>query len=197
VNKQEALVILGATETNFQEVVLQKLFEHKQFLLKSVITPQVFRTRARKIAAISEAYLFLLNDKTDFSNEETDYSLPILNELTNSSLIAFYRSYEHIISKLKLGLMQNNDPHFVAFFCDKIADVEHEKLITLSRNTEKLIIEKIDDVKISDFINSGTIIKELLSCEILELNNKTLTNFPTLQKDIIRSKKYANFTINK
>ncbi len=192
--KQEALILLGADENNFEDVVLTSIFEHKQFLLKSVITPQVFKTRARKIATINEAYKFLKNEKLNENQAEINFDELLFSDLTTTELLRFYRDYEKLMSATKLKFMQNNDPHVVSSSCLELSHLEHQKLMTIFDATRDLKINSLEEVKISDFVNSGEIIKELKSCEAREITNEILISLPTFIKDISRSRKYANFT---
>lgn len=195
---KEALIILNTDIENYQEVVLEKIFEHKQFLLKSSITPQVFMTRAKKLNLISDAYQTLnsecgvavLSKKIEFPTIE----LPIVY-LSKQSLLDFYRTYESIMSQLKLILMQSNEPHVVAEACGQLALLEASKLNKIAILTNEWEIE--DEVKISDFVNSGLIIKELKEFKDEYINLKSLNSLPTFKKEVVRSKKYHNFTLSK
>ena len=192
--KAEAYSIIGGTEIDYQDKVISSIFEHKQFLLKSVITPQVFRTRARKFSVLNEAYCSIKgveSQEKSFQNFSSQLNIDVLN---SQNLIQFYRSYEQLISENKLLFMQNNDPFFVAHYCHEIANIEDLKLITLSTCFTTFQVNNSEDVKISEYVNSGGIIKELLESSIEIITDSNLLELPTLMKDIIRSKKYVNFT---
>lgn len=191
--KQEALILIGAEESNFEEIVIQQIFEHKQFLLKSAITPQVFRTRAKKIATINEAYKFLIG-KSDAIRENVDLSSLYLDEVSTEALLTFYRNYESLMSQFKLSFMQLNDPFEVSYFCHQLANLEHQKLLQINDATLSVKINLLEDVKISDFVNSGEVIKELKATDFDQIGTDNIINFPSFVKDICRSRKYANFT---
>jgi hypothetical protein len=194
VTKQEALILLGADENNFEDAVLISIFEHKQFILKSVITPQVFKTRARKITTLNEALKFLKNEEVIEHPNNTNFDCIQLLNLNVQNLLLFYRNYERIMSEIKLKFMQNNDPGIVSASCLALSELEHLKLITIASATSDLTINSLIEVKISEFVNSGEIIKELKNIDHLAVTNENLTLLPTFSKDICRSRKYANFT---
>ena len=192
--KEEAYSIIGGTEHDFHEVVLESLFQHKQFLLKSVITPPVFQTRARKIAVLNEAYC-VINGTNIEELPFQDFSTQlIINDLKSDSLLAFYRNYEKLISDSKLQFMQNNDPMLVAHYCFEIANIEDLKLHTIYNSFSNFDLTLDEEVKISDFVNSGSIIKELVECKLVSITESNIELIPTLRKDVIRSKKYVTFT---
>lgn len=192
--KQEALILLGATEDNFEEVVMNSIFEHKQFLLKSVITPPVFKTRARKIATINEAFKFLRGESSVSPITLLSLDHLVLKDRSTDSLLTFYRAYENLMSQLKLKFMQNNDPFAVSNACDQLADLENKKLHEIASATEEIEISSLIEVKISEFVNSGEVIKELKIANNTLITTDNIISFPTFGKDISRSRKYVNFT---
>lgn len=195
---KEALILLNTDLENYEEVVLEKLFEHKQFLLKSSITPQVFKTRAQKLKIIGEAFEVLNNElghKTNSNKKEFPIvELPKI-DFTKSSLLIFYRVYESNMSQLKLVLMQSIEPNIVAEACLKLAILEDDKLNKIAIFSQEWQVE--DEVKISDFVNSGLIIKELKDCRENFIDLKILNSLPTFKKEVVKSKKYHNFTLSK
>jgi hypothetical protein len=197
VTRQEALILLGAEESNYEDVVITSIFEHKQFLLKSVITPQVFKTRARKLSVISEAFKFLNNETTEVPHTQLSFTDLILEDLSIKSLLTFYRQYENIMSNLKLKFMQDNDPAVVSNSCIDLSELEHQKLITVSNATNSLLINSLTEIKISEFVNSGEIRKELNNSNDWQISQENIISFPTFIKDVSRSRKYANFTNQK
>jgi hypothetical protein len=197
VTRQEALILLNAEEDNFKDVVLSSIFEHKQFLLKSVITPQVFKTRARKLSVINEAYKFLLDYPIEEIQSKTNFDNIKIENLKINSLLSFYRNYENTMSQLKLKFMQNHDPAFVSHSCTELSELEHQKLISISIATISISINSLIEIKISEFVNSGEIIKELKRSTDKEITKENIIFYPTLIKDISRSRKYANFTTQK
>lgn len=195
---KEALIILNTDIENYQEVVLEKIFEHKQFLLKSSITPQVFTTRSKKLSLISDAYHTLNKELgTNITSKKIEFptiELPKV-DLKKVSLLDFYRTYESIMSQMKLILMQNNEPQIVAEACGQLALLEASKLNEIAILTQEWEVE--DEVKISDFVNSGLILKELKDFNEEGIDIKKLNSLPTFKKEVVKSKKYHNFTLSK
>ncbi len=191
--RQEALILIGAEEADFEEIVIHQIFEHKQFLLKSAITPQVFRTRAKKIAILNEGYKFLIG-KSDTIRENVELKTLHIENISIEALLTFYRNYESLMSQFKLSFMQLNDPYEVSYFCHQLANLEHQKLLQINDATLSIKINSLMDVKISDFVNSGEVINELKSTESGQIATDNIINFPSLLKDSCMSRKYANFT---
>ncbi|MFT7155528.1 MAG: hypothetical protein ACI8Q1_000529 [Parvicella sp.] len=186
----EALVYLNCEEDKWEDVVVNSVFEHKQFLLKSITTPPVFLKRSEKLMQLQLASN-ALSDSIFLPEEEEKIELE-LNSVSKSSILNFYRSYETLMSKYKLGLMRTVIPGEASYFVRHLALLEDRKLIALS-TYKSLTALSLEEVKISDFVNSGEVMHEIKSKETDEITAKNIASYPNFQKDILRSVKYANF----
>lgn len=186
----EALVYLNCEEDKWEDVVVNSVFEHKQFLLKSITTPPVFLKRSEKLMQLQLASN-ALSDSIFLPEEEEKIELE-LNSVSKSSILNFYRSYETLMSKYKLGLMRTVVPGEASYFVRHLALLEDRKLIALSAY-KSLTALSLEEVKISDFVNSGEVMHEIKSKETDEITEKNIASYPNFQKDILRSVKYANF----
>jgi len=190
-NSTEALLQLNCVQENWEETAMELVFEQKQYLLKSGVTPQIFFKRAERLIRIQEA-CDCLSQSTFTYPEDQDIELPIIVGST-SSLLLFYRAYEALMSKYKLQMMQNLEPGFVGYWIKQLALLEHEKLNNLQSLGVLVPDKDLETVKLSDFVNSGEVIKELKTQKEHDIVRNSLEAVPNLKKDVVRSIKYASF----
>lgn len=190
--QEQALSILGGDENQVDEYVTQTVFDLKTNLLKGSIVPQVLRKKAEKQNFMAQALMAMGYEEEELVIEP--FELP---ETTSKSdvLVEFYRSYEKQQSRLKLMLMNAHHPSVISKIMILLADLEEQKLLKIALNFEDLSLE--DDVKISDFIDSGNIINELKNSDGTILISKMDDQFPTLKKEIAKSLKYYKFVQQK
>ncbi len=190
-NSTEALIQLNCTFQNWEEQAMELVFEQKQYLLKSAVTPPIFTKRAERLMRIQEACDCLSDSLFTLPNQQI-INLPQI-EPKYASLLVFYRAYEQQLSYFKLQMMQNLEPGMVSYWVKNLAQLENDKLIALSSLREAYHEEHLDLVKLSEFVNSGEVIKELLKNEYKSEFQITLQQTPNLLKDVARSIKYVNF----
>jgi hypothetical protein len=192
--KSEALAYLNCEEDNWEDVIVNAVFEHKKFLLKSITTPPVFKKRSDKLMQLQMASDSLSG--TTFENNELEKAELILENLASLSILNFYRRYEEAMSTYKLGLMRTLVPGEASQFTRSLAMLEDKKLMALSI-FKSLAALSLEEVKISDFVNSGEVMHELKSKETEIISTENIASYPNFQKDILRSIKYANFIASK
>lgn len=194
-NKVEALTLIGSQETDNWQVELElNVFEIKQFILKSYHTPQVCWARSKKLLKMAEAENFLLGiafkelDSTDEDNLLFELTSLNVNELLNA-----YRQFELNLSQLKLTFLQSSTAYSAAIALKRLGDLEHNKLNSLAQLAQQLSITDTP-FKLSTFVNSGEIIRELLAHEQKLLNESLIQQLPNFSTELVKSLNYINFT---
>lgn len=192
-SEQEAIAILGGDENSVEEFVTEKVFSLKTSLLRGVIIPSVFRKKAEKMSLVADSLVTLGFEDENYGKTIED---PVLRSNKLIDLLEFYRTYETILSSLKLDLMQAFHPRIISKIIERLAHLEHQRLIRLAENFEHTELDP--NVKLSDFINTGEIIAEIKNhlkldkVEVGEIQNGT-----ELKKEISKSLKYYNFVRSK
>ncbi len=194
-NKVEALTLIGTQEPdNWQDELELKVFEIKQFILKSYHTPQVCWARSKKLLKMAEAENFLLGiafQELDATDE--DALLFELTSLNVSELLNAYRQFESRLSQLKLSLLQSTTVHSAAIPLKNLGDLEHHKLNSLAQLAQQFTVTD-SQLKLSTFVNSGEIIRELLAHEQEILNASLIQQLPNFSTELVKSLNYINFT---
>jgi hypothetical protein len=194
-NKVEALTLIGTQEPdNWQDELELKVFEIKQFILKSYHTPQVCWARSKKLSKMAEAENFLLG--IAFQELDSTYEDALLFELTSlnvSELLSAYRQFESKLSQLKLSFLQSSTAYSAAVALKSLGDLEHHKLNSLAQLAQQLLVTDTP-FKLSTFVNSGEIIRELLAHEQEILNASLIQQLPNFSTELVKSLNYINFT---
>jgi hypothetical protein len=194
--QQEALAIVGISDENlWEEQLVQHVFEMKQFVLKAYHAPAVLRAKSKKAFQWAEAESILKNSYFMRSNRSETYpSLPPLTP-NISDLIIFYRTFESALSNLKMQLLQATETLKTAEILELLAVIEENRLTHLSQLTEQFrLYPTPTDVKLSEFINSGEIVRTLLPYENKLLTQSLLLEQPLLNRELDKSLKFSNFT---
>jgi hypothetical protein len=184
--RSEAIIHLGGDEGHIDEFVTQEVFDLKTKLLKGALVPQVMTKKAEKLHTMADALIV-------FGYEEEaapDFDLVLPDTLTLvEDLIGFYRVYEQKLSALKLQLMQAFHPRIIASTLSLMASLEGKKYQILANRFEQEDL----DVKLSEHVDSGVILSELKSAASGDNLSGSLSQFPTLKKEISKSFKYCKF----
>lgn len=194
-NKIEALTLIGVQESdNWQDELDNKVFEIKQFILKSYHTPQVCWARSNKLIKLYEAESFLLGKPFDESETLNDHILAFeIGTHLTVDLIKAYRNFESILSQLKLSFLQEASIKESAIALKKMGDLEHNKLSSLAHLAFLLNVTDTQ-FKISTFVNSGEIIRELMNFENQALTEVVIQQMPNFSTELAKSLNYINFT---
>lgn len=185
---QEAISFLGGDDTKIDEFVTQQVFALKSNLLKGSLVPMVLKKKAEKLSRMTDALIVLGYENEHFSNSYSAIELPAFNA---TELIRFYRDFEQKMSLLKLKLMQSFHPGVVAGILLQMADLESSRLVNIYKFSNHLNL--IEEVKLSDHIDTGSILTELKTTNTHEDLYKQLDHLPTLKKEINKSFKYCKF----
>lgn len=185
---QEAISFLGGDETQIDEFVTQEVFSLKSNLLKGSLVPMVMNKKAEKLSRMADALIILGYEDEHFSNP---YSPVELFAFSATELIRFYRDFEQKMSLLKLNLMQSFHPRVVAGILRQMADLESSRLISIYQFSNH--INPVEAVKLSDHIDTGSILTELKTVNSQADIYKQLDHLPALKKEINKSVKYCKF----
>jgi hypothetical protein len=194
-NKVEALALIGTQESeNWQEDLELKVFEIKQFILKSYHTPQVCWARSKKLLKMAEAETFLLgiDDQEIALNEDVSLLFEI-KSLVISDILNAYRLFESRLSQIKLSLLKSTTVHSAAIALKNLGDLEHHKLNSLAQLAQQFNITDTP-FKLSTFVNSGEIIRELLIHEQKDISESLIQQLPNFSTELVKSLNYINFT---
>jgi hypothetical protein len=192
-NNQEALTLIGArAEETWEEDLVNQLFEIKQFILKTYHTPQVCWSRSKKLQKLSEAQAFLSHSQPPSEIVSKDFQF-ITNYATFGEIIKAYRNFEQRLSKLKLDFLNAKDVHSAAQLLSDLGYLEHQRLIDLTQLAHQLNWT-LSDIKLSSFVNSGEIIRELLPFEKDSIIFEKVTLMPIFSTELSKSLNYSNFT---
>jgi hypothetical protein len=194
-NKVEALTLIGTQEPdNWQDELELKVFEIKQFILKSYHTPQVCWARSNKLLKMAEAENFLLGIAfQELDSTDEDALLFEITSLNVSELLNAYRKFESKLSQLKLSFLQSSTAYSAAVALKSLGDLEHHKLNSLAQLAQQLLVTDTP-FKLSTFVNSGEIIRELLAHEQEILNASLIQQLPNFSTELVKSLNYINFT---
>ncbi|MCB9195621.1 MAG: hypothetical protein H6600_06000 [Flavobacteriales bacterium] len=190
--KEEAITYLGGNEQQVEEFLTQHIFELKSNQLKSTILPQVLYKKSDKLFNMAEALTEL-----GYEDEQFDYKTNnlILKSASRDDLISFFRSYEQELSRLKLYLMNAYHPRIVGQILKALADLESSKWTELNQRLGDLSIN--EEVKLSEYVDSGMIILELRNTKEDFDPSAQLDQLSTFKKEIGKSVKYCKFTESK
>jgi hypothetical protein len=196
--KQEALLLLGAADEHvWEDHLMQQVFDIKQFILKTYHAPTVLRGKAKKLTQWAKAASVLTS-----AQDSPLFDLSISTDLPQPSpfvqnLIEFYRTYEKLLSTLKFQLLQTNDPYTSAMLVEKMSIAEESRLMKLYDLALVANLKPLPtDVKLSEFINTGEIVRLLLPCQNKQLTQSLLDELPLLNRELDKSLKFSNFTKN-
>jgi hypothetical protein len=197
-NKQEALLLLGVSDENdWKDHLAHQVFEIKQFVLKSYHPPAVLLAKSKKIVKWVEAASFLTeNTPTTLLNHISAEKLPQLTTAVED-LLRFYRTYEHLLTSLKLQLLQTGDPYTAAQILENLAHIEENRHFNLAELCHLCqLTPRPTDVKLSEFVNSGEIVRSLLPHQNKLLTKALVYELPLLNRELDKSVKFSNFTKN-
>jgi len=188
--KQEALAILSSDENNWEEVVSQKLFEVKNYVLRAVLIPKVLRKKAREVARVLEAERALNGGRALNNNEIADVSLQLKSNKVGD-VIELYRAYEEKLMRLKLVLTQSFYPEELIFVLENMARLEDNRQKELLPLATEFVQGNQLQVKISEDSHTGEILSELKRLEKTKrLEKKDVLSLSYFEKDLVRIKKY-------
>jgi hypothetical protein len=196
--RQEALLLIGNTdESKWKDELAEQVFAIKQFVLKSYHAPAVLRAKAKKMDQWAKAADLLDSKYSSTGNEVVGSTeLPSLT-LQMDDLLLFYRTYEQSLSLFKLWLLQTIDLYSSATLLENMAILEENKLAYLFNWCQSYKITPLPtDVKLSEFINSGEIIRSLLPYQNNTIESALLNELSLLNRELDKSVKFSNFTKN-
>lgn len=187
-NRNEALMYLDADEENWQETLELKLFELKKDLFQRVVIPKVLIKRAEKVSLWYQAECQLNGEEViDYEGEEVSFEL--FENLTKTSLINLYRSFESKLTALQLKLSQSVKSKDVAIKLMQIANLELSRQKSILPFAKEWLSENLTEItiKMGDDIKTGVIISELNQLDKEELSKKDLLLLPNFKKDLERT----------
>jgi len=186
----EALLNLNADRNNWKQVLSDKVFEHKNYIFRTTLVPEICHQRSKRLHN-----LFLAQKALDpFEESMIDLSgrgLEVTKLNTLTDLLGFYRLYESKVAFAKGMLMQQYNPYEASLFVGLLGDIEKTKLLSVA--TVDIQQPKNHEVKISEFSDSGQIVHELKSKDLSIGFELYYDQSELFQIDHARSVKYANF----
>ena len=182
--EQEALVYLNTTKDNWQEAIESLVFELKKDIFRRALVAPLLLKKAEKVKQWAEAKKALESKKIERNLQKT-IKLPPLSDAKKETLISLYRSYEKELMQIKLELSKTLDPIEVAFFIQKMGELELERQKIILPLAQKIIQEPYWEVKISEVVETGIILSELKQFEKEDVTSKKdLFLLPNFERDL-------------
>lgn len=181
-NREEALVLLNASEDTWEEDIDQIVFDYKKFIFQNNIIPKLYNAKIKRLSLINEAVGVLKGgDELNVIEPHIHANHPINNLV---DLIDFYRDYEQTISKLKGEVNKANSVSNLIEGMVSLKNREEDRMNDLYPLAEILQLspDSVKEIKISDWISTGKVLSEIK--ELKEDGESILT------KEIIESTSY-------
>ena len=149
---------------------------------------------AKQNKKMAEAENFLLGIAfQELDSTDEDALIFELTSLNVSELLSAYRQFELNLSQLKLSFLQSSTAYSAAVALKSLGDLEHHKLNSLAQLAQQFTVTD-SQLKLSTFVNTGEIIRELLAHEHEILNASLIQQLPNFSTELVKSLNYINFT---
>lgn len=180
--REEALMLLAANDENWQDRVEQIVFEYKNFVFQNSIVVKVYNAKLKKLVVLNEAYKCL--QKEEMISLSDHFESPFEKNETVADFLKYFRTYEQEISSAKREMSMAETIAEVIQGMKRLKNIEETYEEGLYSYAQTLVIseDEILEIKISEWINSGKIIGELMSFD----ENKRVSTKEILATEYLR-----------